>query len=167
MRHSRLFALVFLSTICVLLCPAQTEAPREVTLCDLATNPSNFDGKFVRVRASASIGWEGDNFLVEPHESSPPKRCFSARVPLSIWITCKSVNACSGLVGLQFGGSGAFTGKFHSPPDAADRTRVKVFDPGPLQLEVTRISDIKYSDFSVESWFNSPKLSWPTIPEPY
>jgi hypothetical protein len=135
------------------MCVAQADAPKNVTLHELTANPKKFDGEFVRVRASALMGWEGDNFLVEPREFSPTKRKFTDSSVALVWIECLSDNECNGLMGLEYG-SGTITGRFHYVPSRAGRIGNRVFDPGPFQLEIIRISEVKYGDWLTEPWFS-------------
>jgi hypothetical protein len=113
------------------------------SIVELSNNPRKFDGRLVQVRAWLEFGWEGDNFLVDPSASAPPR--LNGRRPISVWfylmpgherlVDDAMIRAHGGRV------LGTFKGYFHFLPDKKSRTK-DVFDPGPLQLEATGASDL-------------------------
>jgi hypothetical protein len=113
-------------------CVAQ-QVPADVSISDLSLHPGKFDARLVRVRASLVVGWEGDNFLIDPLKPRP--KTMPSRKPASVWVydltsvkaACDPQTVC------------LFTGRFHFVPDTKSRMQ-SVFDPGPLQLEVSRTS---------------------------
>lgn len=114
------------------------EIPRIATVAELSHNPPKFDGQLVSVRARLQLGWEGDNFLVDP---SKPSRHDTARP--RVWLNCDAEHDRQ-VCGEAFNKRPAlatFTGYFHFVPDKKLRKK-DVFDPGPLQLQAIRISDV-------------------------
>jgi len=111
-------------------CVAQ-RVPTDVSISDLSLHPGKFDGRLVRVRASLIVGWEGDNFLIDPLKPRP--KTMPSRNPPSVWVydltavkaACDPQTVC------------LFTGRFHFVPKSRMQS---VFDPGPLQLEVVSTS---------------------------
>lgn len=141
-------------------CLAQADTPKNLTLHDLTANPKRFNGTLVRVRASALIGWEGDTFLIEPHGPANAKPELTDQSAAPIWIDCgssQSYKACNGLRGIEHG-SATFIGRFRYVPNDAGRGNA-MFDPGPFQLEVVRITEIQYADRPLEPMF-SPDKWW-------
>lgn len=96
------------------------------------------------VRAWLVMGWEGDNFLFDA--SAPPDRNMPSRVTPSIWLYCKPEHEeqVYGAISRQRV-LGTFTGYFHFVPDQKSRIQ-SVFDPGPLQLEGIRVTQLDSED---------------------
>ena len=118
------------------------ELPTTATISELSKNPRKFDGHLVQVRAWPALGWEGDNFLFDSAKPAPRKTAdFRAA---SVWFYCKPDSERKVWDTIQLGDSpvlGTFTGYFHFVPDQKSRINA-MFDPGPLQLDVIRISDL-------------------------
>ena len=114
--------------------------PVEVTLEDLSSYPQKFDGHLVRVRALLVLGWEGDNFLIDP--SKPTPEGFPSRNPAAVWFHCKPE------LQKQVYGSirpnerrrvfGSYTGYFHfvRKPQIMNGA----FNPGTLQFDAVEVS---------------------------
>jgi hypothetical protein len=117
------------------------ESPHVVTVAELSRNPAKFDGRLVSVRAWLEFGWEGDNFLLD--RSEPSHRNTSRS---HVWLYCdpehnrQVYGAVNGPVRRPV--LATFTGYFYFIPDKKSRVK-DVFDPGPLQLEATRVSDVR------------------------
>jgi hypothetical protein len=120
------------------------EIPIVTSIIDLSLHPLRFDGCLVLVRARMSFGWEGDNFLSDPSIPFDPPYGRPAvwyyhkpdRPPL---VYGHELLFNSAPIATPDHTVGAFTGYFHFVPD--EKSRIKdVFDPGPLQLEVIRVS---------------------------
>jgi hypothetical protein len=89
------------------------------------------------------MGWEGDNFLSDSSELASLR--VPSHRPMSVWFYCKpdhKQQVCDtvSLVGSPF--RGTFTGYFHFVPDQKSRMK-DVFDPGPLQLEIAGIFELR------------------------
>jgi hypothetical protein len=135
----------FIVLLCAMVfCVVSTgqQLPTVASVTALSKNSRNFDGHLVQVRAWLVFGWEGDNFLFDSVKPAPRKTGdFRAA---SVWFYCKPGDQGKVCATIQFGVApvlGTFTGYFHFVPDQKLR-RKDLFDPGPLQLEVIRISDL-------------------------
>ena len=141
MRRVHQFALM----LCIIMCTAVSvgqELPAIASLADLSKNPEKFDGRLVQVRAWLAFGWEGDNYLFD--SSDPAPRKMPSHPSASVWFYCKPDHERQVWDTVKFGGPpvlGTFTGYFHFVPERKSRLK-DVFDPGPLQLEVIRVSDL-------------------------
>lgn len=137
--------------VCIVLCsasPAQ-DVPTSVTIAYLSLHSGGMDGKLVRVRARVEVGWEGDNFLVDPSgavvqkgrsPNEPPKlRIFCD--PRYERQVCAPAFDASALKG-RHGAVGTFTGYFHFVPDKKSRPK-GMLDPGPLQFSAISVSDLE------------------------
>lgn len=112
-------------------CSAQ-DAPTDVSISDLSLHPEKFDAHLVRVRAFLIVGWEGDNFLIDP--SKPRPTAMPSRKPPSVWLLdLTPVKAACGPETVC-----VFTGRFHFVKKP--QMQFGTFDPGPLQFEVVRTS---------------------------
>jgi hypothetical protein len=104
------------------------------------------DGRLVRLRARVLVGWEGDNFLVDPSESAVQKGRSTSESAM-LWIFCEpryERQVCKPAFDASFGKRDAgpvftFTGYFHFAPNEKSRSK-SVFDPGPLQFSATALS---------------------------
>jgi hypothetical protein len=116
------------------------ESPAVAGVVELSRNPAKYDGRLVSVRAWLEIGWEGDNFLVDHSE---PSRHDTARP--RVWLYCDpeyNRQVCGEAYNrYKRPVLATFTGYFHFVPDKKVRMK-DVFDPGPLQLQAIRISDV-------------------------
>jgi hypothetical protein len=128
--------------------PWRPRGPTVVTVTYLSTHPKEMDGKRVSVRARLEMGWEGDNFLVDPGDESvqaerpskPPARIWIYCDPRDEWRVCAPVFDAS--VGRGYKGAVAtFIGRFHFEPDRKAQWK-GVFQTGPLQLSADSVSDI-------------------------
>lgn len=121
-----LSVLVFLLTTFAM---AESPVPKRVTVEELNARPSQYDGQFVEISAVYGIGWEGDKFLIG---AGTLNRDFE--LEQHVWFTCSSAkpSACYGLA--PGNGRGTFVGYFHF---TSVYPRNVMYDPGPLQLEVT------------------------------
>jgi hypothetical protein len=111
-------------------------------IADLSRNPRKFDSRLVRIQAWVLIGWEGDDFLSDSLEPASPSTPSDRST--SVWFYCKpdhdgKVCDTSRYMGRHV--LATFTGYFHFVPKQKSRWKGE-FDPGPLQLEVTGISDL-------------------------
>ena len=112
------------------------------SISDLAQHPLRFDGRLVVVRARLAMGWEGDNFLLDP--SAPLNGSLASLSPESVWLYCKPGHECQPdrtVEGGHWVVAGTFVGYFHFVPDHKSR-RGDVFDPGPFQLEGIGVFDV-------------------------
>jgi hypothetical protein len=62
--------------------------PVPTTVAYLSQHQRDMDGRLVRVRARVLVGWEGDNFLVDPTESVVQKGR-STNESEMLWISCE------------------------------------------------------------------------------
>jgi hypothetical protein len=110
------------------------------SVVELSRNPAKFDGRLVSIRAWLEFGWEGDNFLLDRSE---PSRHDTARP--RVWLYCDAEHdrkVCSDAYNrYKRPVLATFTRYFHFVPDKKVRMK-DVFDPGPLQLQAIRISDV-------------------------
>jgi hypothetical protein len=141
MRHVRQFALMFSIMVCCVSSVGQEFST--TAIANLSRNPRKFDGRLVRIRAWVLIGWEGDNFLSE--FADPASLSTPSDRPTSVWFYCKpdhdgKVCDTSRYMGRHV--VATFTGYFRFVPNQKSRMK-DVFDPGPLQLEVIGISDLR------------------------
>jgi hypothetical protein len=141
MRRIHHLALVASIFLCAAVSVGQ-ELPEIVHLADLSKSPKKFDGRLIQVRAWLAFGWEGDNYLFDTSDPAPLKMPSN---PLSsVWFYCKPDHERQVWDTVKFGGRpvlGTFTGYFHFVPDPKARVR-DMFDPGPLQLEAIKASDL-------------------------
>jgi hypothetical protein len=104
------------------------------------------DGKFVAVRARIEVGWEGDNFLVDP---IGPDGKSPTEAP-KLWIFCEpryAQRVCGPAFDASFGRGyqgavATFTGYFHFAPDVKAQWK-GVFLTGPLQFSAVSVSDLE------------------------
>jgi hypothetical protein len=106
------------------------------------------DGKLVSVRSRLEVGWEGDNFLVDPL-SAVVQRGKPSNPPPKVWIycdpryerqVCGPVFMASAFRGHQ-GAVATFIGNFHFVPDQKSQKK-GIFQTGPLQFSAISVSDV-------------------------
>jgi len=135
---------ICISALSMLVLLGWRQAPAElsgdavpVTVADLAQNPQKFDGRLVRVDALFVYGWEGDDFVSDPKPE--------ATRPPHLWVYWKREHQPD--IGAAFRADREsieawFTGYFDSVPNHRANG---MFDPGPFQLEVIKVSNPQLS----------------------
>jgi len=110
-----------------------SDRPIETSITDLSEHAKSLDGHLVRVPAVLVLGWEGDNFLVDPSKPDPLE--MPSRDPASVWFYTKrdSEARVFGAIGRARVVYGVFEGYFHlvAKPQMVNR----VVYPGSLQFE--------------------------------
>ncbi len=112
--------------------------PIETTITDLSLHAKDFDGHLVHINAVLVLGWEGDNFLLDP--SKPAPVYMPSRDPASIWFYCNPIHEKQvyAAIGQERRIYGSFKGYFHW----VEKPRIVngLFDPGSLQFEAVEAS---------------------------
>lgn len=125
---------------CVLSIPlsAQPAADRtvETSVTGLSEHAKSLDGHLVRFPAVLVMGWEGDNFLVDPSKPRPLE--MPSRDPASIWFYTKRGNEqrVFGAIGKARVVYGLFEGYFHLVANPPMVNRVVYL--GSLQFEAVK-----------------------------
>jgi hypothetical protein len=141
---------LLVASICILVpsIALPQSSPINVTVANLSLHAREMDGKLVRVRARVEVGWEGDNFLVDPVDavaqkgksSNPRARLWIYCDPRYAHQVCDPVFAASASRGHE-GALGTFIGYFHFAPDTKSQTK-GVFQTEALQFSATSVSDV-------------------------
>ena len=112
--------------------------PRFTTIRELASNPRKFDRQYVQLRAWPAMGWEGDNYLFE----QPYRPGMLVSGAPALWIYTSDADLGGGFDGIRLmnQSGGFFRGYFHY---VANSKSNGMFNPGPLQFDVTSASKLK------------------------
>lgn len=112
--------------------------PIETSVTSLSLHPDEFNGRLVRVHAVLSVGFEGDDFLLDP--SNPSPLYMPSRDPASVWFYSRPMHEQQvyGAIGSNRIIYGVFLGYFH----VLDKPQLAkgLFNPGPLQFEAVESS---------------------------